>query len=169
MSAKWICVLVMFVLGLSCMASFRPSRHAFEFCAAHGGFFDKDSLVVDVQRRRVGGTDTSYDIAVIDAPMAKGFIAPLPLMLPKLPLDQMPNHWEVEGYRFAMSSMDAQKGIVSITAQAIHPTGSARKIEGASYVYSAAKGLLSLRLDIKEGPTDTLVSCGTRRLLSSSF
>ena len=162
--------IITLLVVVSCLFACTDVRHDFEFRALENGQFDAESMVVDVQYRQVRGRDTSYEFSVLDSPVAKGFVAPFPISLPKLPVKEMPPTWEMEGYRFTLLvllAMDADWVLIT-AGQPVQPLTNSTNLQYSSVLYSSTKGVIAMR--VRGGSVaNTLFSCGTKQLRSSSF
>lgn len=155
----------------SCLFACTEVPHDIEFRALENGQFAKESMVIDVQHRRVRGSDTSYEFAVLESPVAKGFVTPFPIALPKLPLKEMPPTWEMEGYRFTLSApLATDPDWVLIKGQPVQPLPliDSPNLQYSSVLYSSTEGVIAIR--VRGGSVaNTLFSCGTKQLRNSSF
>jgi hypothetical protein len=160
---------VIMTIVILCLAACSERRNKIEFCAIDRGRFDKESMVVDIEHRRVRGSDTSYEFSVVDLQFAKGFLEPFPFVLPVVQLEQVPTHWEVNGYEFTMSApATIGPDWVLIDAHATDQQGKSGFRQHSSVLYSSKSGVMALQLN-GPWPLNNLFSCGTGQVRGSSF
>lgn len=157
------------ILCFLCLSACGQQRHRIEFCAIEAGRFDKESMVIDLEHRRILGSDTSYELKTVELPFAKGFVRPFPFVLPLRPLKDMPTHWEIQGYEFTLSDRTAhESGWVLINGRAMNRQGIPGYMGDSSVLYSPQSGAVALQLSGPRATTD-LFFCGTEQVRGESF
>ncbi len=147
-------------------------RNEFQFCEVNQGVFDREPTVVDLERGFVRGQDVLVSAKRVRSEFAAGFVEPFPLVLPTVPLTQLPPQWELEDYRFTVSSpRSGPSGWILINGDPSRPeTGKARS--RSSVLYSPTKGVIAVQRSFQT-PDRTItidqVFCGTGVLQGSSF
>lgn len=125
--------------------------------------------MIDLERRRILGSDTSYELKTVELPFAKGFVRPFPFVLPSRPLKDMPTHWEIQGYEFTLSDPTAhESGWVLINGRAMNRQGIPGYMGDSSVLYSPQSGAVALQLSGPRATTD-LFFCGTEQVRGESF
>ncbi len=157
-------ILALMMVGL-CFVGCNEKRHQVEFCGIESGQFDKQSMVIDLEHRRVLGSDTSFGFKIVSTPFAKGFVEPFPFVLPTVPLEEVPSHWEVGGYEFTVGPVgknDTSWVLISADAR-----GHAETRRHSSVLYSSKRGVIAIQLS---GPViNEVFNCGTGQIRGTSF
>ena len=165
-------VLIMLLMSLLASGCGSP-RNEFEFCSLDRGKFDTESTVIDLSHSVVYGSDVSYrPIEIVRTQFAAGFVKPFPLVLPTVPLAQLPDRWELAGFEFMVAGprTEGSDWVLIIAQRSGTSMGDAPT--RSSVLYSPSKGVMGIQTTV--GTLDhriaaDAVSCGTGWLRASSF
>lgn len=145
-----------------------------EFCGIEDGRFDPEPMRFNIQERRILGTDTSYEFETLETDIAKGFVSPFPLALPKSASSTvLPSRWELGGHEFTASQVSgADPDWILIHASPTDTTPVSASAPRTSVLYSRSSGVLAIRSFAKydgEVVENNLFFCGTGRLDASTL
>lgn len=165
-----ILVLTLATLYLSGCA---VDRGEIEFCGIENGRLSQEPLRFNTEKQYVLGADASYRYEVVESELAKGFVSPFPLTLPKsASTTRIPEQWDLAGYGFTatkLSSANPDWLLIHATLSSDTPSS---KIQRTSVLYSLSRGVLAIRwssLYEGEGVDSEVFFCGTGRLDASTF
>lgn len=140
------------------------------------GELDQESLRFDMKSKKVFGSDTSYDLQVVESDVARGLLSPFPIVLPKAQRSSgAPTRWELGGYEFSMSSASStEPDWVLIHASPVASTAGASTAQRTSVLYSFRSGVRAIRwsstyLGDRRTVSGELYFCGTGRLMSDTL
>ena len=163
------------VIGLIlCLFGCGEKHGRFELCALKNGRFEGPS-VMDTEHRRIGGSDTSYEFNIVNLPFARGFLKPFPLLLPVVPISQLPAHWETNGYEFTVAAPGAGADRwVLIDGQAKDPRADTSVVAHSSVLFSSAHGVIALKMygsgaNPAAPESRDVFPCGTAQIDGNSF
>lgn len=150
----------------------QAQRDEFQLCEVSQGVLDRERTVIDLQEGVVRGKDVSHSVKIVRSGFAAGFVKPFPLVLPTVPLKQLPGQWELEGYRFTVSTPRSDpSGWILINADPAHAE-IGKAPASSSVLYSPTKGVIAVQISLQVPDrmiTIDQVFCGTGVLRGSSF
>ena len=160
--------------ALIALASCAPSPPPSAFCGIDNGRLEPVSMIIDVGNGMVRGTDTTSTIKIVESDLARGFVDPFPLTLPKLnPSVPVPDRWELEGTEFIVGAgIERNPDWILIHARRLNRESPEGIVYVSSVLYSRTEGVLAIRIP-RESHGRILASeffrCGTQQLHASSF
>ncbi|MEJ0037675.1 MAG: hypothetical protein WDO68_16645 [Gammaproteobacteria bacterium] len=160
------------MLSLLFVVGCQTPRAEFQLCEVKSGVFQDEATVIDLNAGIVRGSDVSISAKMVRTEFAAGFMTPYPLVLPTVPPNELPPHWELENYRFTVSSpQNYPGGWMLIDAEPFRAeTGKAGA--RSSVLYSPSKGVVAVQVSGQTPDrilTADWVFCGTGTLRGSSF
>lgn len=172
---------VLMLLGL---ASCAPTPKPFEFCSiGASGREARDSLVLNTDERTLRRAGALYDYVVLESEVAKGFVVPFPLTLPKHSILTTTSssssgatlQWEFDTNIFSMTPLpdgDPDWVLINSSQTGSSGTESSEIRWSTSVLYSVSDGVLAIRAVSEHGTVRTASMtffCGTSELHASSF
>ena len=158
-----------------CLTGCGVKRSEIMFCGVENGRFDREPMRFDIQERKIFGTDVSHQFEVVESELARGFVSPFPLTLPRTssPIGSAPDRWELGGYTFVMTPLSsADPDWVLIHASATGQPHASITAQRTSVLYSLSRGVLAIRLSSKheeEALDSEFFFCGTGHMDASTF
>lgn len=164
------CTRIVTLVALVCIVACTPGKHELAFCGVSEGLSSRPDFILDLKAGRVLGSDTSSTIEILETNVAKGFVSPFPLSLPKQPLaaDLTSADWELGGVMFsAIRGHGFDRAWTLIQARAPDSKQFQGVVRKSSVLYSEKGGVLAIQLLSEhdgQAIASEFFSCGTATL-----